>query len=512
MTNLTRVPAHRDSSERAIAPRRRGFRGSPRDEAGFTLVEVAVALALLAIVLLPLASVFYGGVSASANNREYGDAIAIANGQLAQASGVTYGNLGFYLSQSPPSAYNGQATVLLGAAPPSGSSPQIPLTSTPQQVGSIVYTAKNYVVWVAGSGGASCAYKQVYSVVTWKEGGNLAQAKQSILVYPGGLGAYSGAQCINFTVSTTQSSTVASVASGGFPGVSAGMTVSGPNIAAGTTVVSVSGNNVTLSQAATGTGTQTLIFGSGSSGNDVTPDNVAGLAVSVPADPAGETQLNLTWSAPVNAPGYFVAAWAPDPGGQGNLATPDTTGSSSAWAPSGSSTSGSILATATTFTVTGLAPSTAYWFEIIAFSSSGSQWAISQTWVTATTLTPPPQPCTLNTLTVSQAGQSSGIAKVAKSNGDLIQPISMTVTYSGTCTNGADAITVAGTSSGADPGSPYSLTWASNQYTFNPPTGLCPVGTGFITGTHTYTVSHNGTVTSLTAQVSFSQKNSAPSC
>jgi len=195
------------------------------------------------------------------------------------------------------------------------------------------------------------------------------------------------------------------------------------------------------------------------------------------------------------------------------VAFPDTTGTSAAWAPTGSSTSGSILATATTFTVTGLAPSTAYWFEIVSFSAGGNQWAVSQTWVTATTLSPPPQPCTLNTLTVSQAGQTSGQATVAKSNGDLMQPITMTVTYSGTCTAGADAVTVAATSSGADPGSPYTLSWGTNQYTYNLPTGLCPIGTGFITGTHTYTVSHNGVVTSLTAQVSFSQdKKGTPAC
>ncbi len=476
-----------------------------------------MALALLAIVLLPLASVFYGGESASSNNREYGDAIAIANGQLAQASGITYAALGFYVSQGPPSSYKGQPTVILGAAPPTGTSPQIPVTSQSQQVGSIVYTAKNNVVWVSGSspsGGDACAYKQVYSTVKWNEGGNPGSVTQNVLVYPGGLGKYGGTQCLSVANVTTTGGLVAiSVSSGGFPNVQPGMYVSGPNIAAGTTVVSIPGNTLTLSQAASGSGTQSLTFGSTPTGSSGTPDNVAGVATSVPADPAGETEVDLSWNTPVDTPGYLLAVWAPDPGGQGVLATPDTTGTGAAWAPTGSSTSGSILATATTFRVTGLAPSTSYWFEIVAFSANGAQWAISQTWVNGTTLNPPPQPCTLNTLTVSQAGQASGAATVAKSNGDLRQPITMTVTYSGTCTNGVDAVTVAASSSGADPGSPYALTWGSNQYTFNPPGGLCPVGTGFLTGTHTYTVSHNGTVTSLTAQVSFTQdKKNSPAC
>jgi hypothetical protein len=417
------------------------------DENGLALVEVVVSLGVLGIVLLPLANVFYGGENVSAGNREYGDAVAIANGQLAQAQGTTYADLGFYENQfgTPPltiSGYNGQPAVDLGPSPPAGVSPQVQPTSNPQRVGSIVYSATNYVVWVNGSGGDGYAYKQVYSVVSWTEFGVPAQAVQSILVYPGGLGKYTGPQ--NNT-----------------PG-----------------------------------------------GTSTTPDNVVGLAVGVPADPAGETQVNLSWTAPQDPPGYYVAAWAPDPGGQDDLGTPDTTGTSSEWAPTGSSTSGSILATATSFTVTGLASSTAYWFEIVAFSSGGDQWAISQTWVTATTLTPPPQPCTLNTLTISQAGQSSGQATVAKSNGQLMEPITMTVTYSGTCAGGTDAVTVAATSSGTDPGSPYALAWGSNQYTYS----LCP-STGFITGTHTYTVSDNGTPTNLTAQVSFSQnKKGTPAC
>jgi len=414
-----------------------------RGEEGLSLIEVVVSLGVLAIVMLPLAGVFYTGATASASNREYGDAIAIANGQLAKATAITYANLGFYENQfgTPPltiPTYNGQPSVDLGAVPPAGVAAQVQPTSAAQQVGSIIFTAHNYVVWVDASGGNSYAYKQVYCVVTWKQRGHASQAVQSILVYPGGLGKYTGPQ---------------------------------NNTPGGTTT---------------------------------TPDNVAGLAVTVPADPAGETQVNLSWTTPVDLPGYFVAVWAPDPNGRSNLDIPDDSGTDSSWAPTGSSTSGAILATATTFTVTGLAPNTTYWFEVVAFSTSGEQWATSQAWVSGTTLTPPPQPCTPSTLTVSQSGQSAGQATLAKSNNHLTAAITMTLTYSGTCTNAADTMTVAATSSGADPGSPYTMTWGSTQYTYN----LCPAS-GFITGTHTYTVSHNGTATSVTAQVSFSQDKKA---
>lgn len=202
--------------------------------------------------------------------------------------------------------------------------------------------------------------------------------------------------------------------------------------------------------------------------------------------------------------------WAPDPGGQGDLATPATSGSGAGWAPAGSTTSGTFAGTNLTFTVTGLTPSTSYWFEIVGFSADGSQWAISQTWVNATTLTPPPPPCALNSITVTQAGQSWGTAEIAKTNTQLLSAIAITVGYSGTCTASADVVTVSATASGSsDPGSPYTLTFSSSpaQYTYT----LCPA-TSFSQATHTYSASLNGSASGNQAQVSFTEKNKSPSC
>ena len=97
-----------------------------------------------------------------------------------------------------------------------------------------------------------------------------------------------------------------------------------------------------------------------------------------------------------------------------------------------------------------------------------------------------------------------GSATVAKS-GDLTEPITMTVTYSGTCTAGTDTVTVAATSSGADPGSPYTLTWGCESVLVQPPHRLMSHGHGVH---HWYPYLHRlaqRTATSLTAQVSFSE-------
>lgn len=76
------------------------------------------------------------------------------------------------------------------------------------------------------------------------------------------------------SVTVTATSATVSVASGGFPGVSNGMVVSGAGIPLGTTVVSGSGNNRTLSNQATANGTVTLIFAPTTEGEVVDTSDV----------------------------------------------------------------------------------------------------------------------------------------------------------------------------------------------------------------------------------------------
>ena len=61
-------------------------------------------------------------------------------------------------------------------------------------------------------------------------------------------------------VTTTSSSNTVKVTSGGFPGVTVGMSVSGPGVLEGTTVVSLVGNSLTLSREATASASVTLTF------------------------------------------------------------------------------------------------------------------------------------------------------------------------------------------------------------------------------------------------------------
>ena len=84
-----------------------------------TLIEMVVALAVIAILLIPVAGIFYTGQKTDAENRQYGDAIALGDAALAKADAVSYGSLGYYEDQfgscgTAIPGYNSQVGVDLG--------------------------------------------------------------------------------------------------------------------------------------------------------------------------------------------------------------------------------------------------------------------------------------------------------------------------------------------------------------------------------------------------------------
>lgn len=98
--------------------------------------------------------------------------------------------------------------------------------------------------------------------------------------------------------------TTASVASGGFPGAQIGMTITGGDIGAGTTVVSISGNTLIMSQAATGSGTVSINF----IALTFCPIDPVNLTISVPFPPSGRVLIKLealTLQNTVSVPGFW---------------------------------------------------------------------------------------------------------------------------------------------------------------------------------------------------------------
>ena len=107
----------------------------------------------------------------------------------------------------------------------------------------------------SGIGTNTCVLGNPSGTGTNSFSSSASQPAQTALLYPGPLVTNP-----QISVSTTSGSASVTVASGGFPGVTVGMPVTGTGIAAGTIVSMISGNTLTLSANATATGTATLTF------------------------------------------------------------------------------------------------------------------------------------------------------------------------------------------------------------------------------------------------------------
>jgi prepilin-type N-terminal cleavage/methylation domain-containing protein len=469
---------------RCLRALHKGIRTRAGDEAGFTLIEQLVSLSVVAILLLPVAGIFYTGASGNANNRAYGDAVALADSALAKADAINYSDLFFYAGQFPgvtcpasdiysgsltPFAYNGQPGVVKTdpCNPPSNYNSTLQPQSPPYQVGNVQFTLKTRIVSATGSGtctddstspptnNVACtgAYVQVYAIVDWTDRGEPASVIQSILVYPGGLGPYTAPQ-----------------STGPGPGGSP------PNV-----------------------------------------DVSVPCAQASPPNCSDDDALNLSWSIPSGSgqPGWYEVEMATSDVFASIVNTGGT--DPTAWDPQGATVIADVPAPASGFQATGLSASTQYYFVVVAFSPDGSHWGVSQEVASGTTANAPPQLCQLTTLTVSQTGQLQPDEVTVKKNGvlqgHLMQPVTIFATFSGPCT-ALDMVTVSTT--GPETLS-YTLTYSPSQYTYNPPSGLCP-GTGspttFATGTYVFSATLNGVSQNATANVPFTSTagNQSPQC
>lgn len=204
------------------------FSAASRDEPnedGFTLVELLVALLLFAIVMAPLAEVFYSGLRTTSADQSRAGAILLGTRALEAMTALPYGELGYYPSQVGDvgylSSWQGDPAVDFTAA--TAPSP-LPVPTQPADPGyqitqgSTVFTIQHIVVWVSAvnrNTGATMpgAYKRAVVLVCWlnqphaplsactsSTSGVVPVAtgqqtvQQSSVVYPGSLGAYTTAQ------------------------------------------------------------------------------------------------------------------------------------------------------------------------------------------------------------------------------------------------------------------------------------------------------------------------------
>ncbi|MGH9075257.1 MAG: prepilin-type N-terminal cleavage/methylation domain-containing protein, partial [Acidimicrobiales bacterium] len=174
------VVARGSRGPRRARPRRHG-------DAGFTLVEVVIAFAVMAIAMAAMVPLVWGSLASAAvaNHRTTANGLAVQATENLRA--VAYDELGFTSSAGVPSSCGGANPVTNVAA-----SGIPPTDESAQTVGPLTYTTTSCVYWVDSSASPtySQAYKQTVVAVTWTDSGGSHSVQQVSDVYPGGQGPY----------------------------------------------------------------------------------------------------------------------------------------------------------------------------------------------------------------------------------------------------------------------------------------------------------------------------------
>ena len=158
-----------------------GVQPDARAESGFTILELIVALTVLAIALFGIASVFDASVRTSDLDIRRTEAVALSVQAVESLRAVPYSTLGLAPSDpSPADACDAGSTVVRASGAPYAA-------VTSQTVNGVTYAIDRCVVWAqASSGGSTTAYKRVTAAVSWTDQARVAHVvRQDSIVYPG---------------------------------------------------------------------------------------------------------------------------------------------------------------------------------------------------------------------------------------------------------------------------------------------------------------------------------------
>jgi prepilin-type N-terminal cleavage/methylation domain-containing protein len=433
-------------------------------DGGFTLIEMMLALSLIALIIVPLTSVFWSSLRTESVSGARGNASAIASREIEGIHAVTYASIGFYSDQSFPSAWNtwvsshSYTTVTLGSCSTTCSSgsftPLIQPTGT-STVAGITYSISRYIYWQTATGvnnggtstTFSSAYKGVTVTVSWTDKAGTHIVQQNSIEYPGGQGPYS-------TASTT--TTTAPLSPPGAPTLTATGTPTS--------------NEIDFTITAPTSGGQ--------------PSNYI---VQYSTDPTFSTYAQ---SAPLpgTSTGYQVTTLAASTKYYFQIEATNSAGASpwSASVPPFVSTASSTTTTSTTVAAT-------------------TTTTVAST--TTTTLA-----CSLNgfTITTTRTGKTYETAQ-----GNMSENVSLIVQVSGNCTGVVTVQSVLHGTTTADPSSPYPLSGPASGGQWSG-TILSNGQSGWSVGTHDMTVYLNGVATTLVhsllvcAHVGNGQQNNNP--
>lgn len=169
-------------------------------ESGFTILELVVALGLLAFVMTALAGAFYSAAGVAVSNNLRTQATGVATRVLEAYRAIPYAELGFYTDQGVSPKCDTTAasldTVILGPTTPDTDAdgdkdpsvvPTEPLTVPGDDTS---FTVTRCVVWAdaPGTDPAVPDYKRTRVDVSWVDSRQVTRKmSQQSIVYPGGL-------------------------------------------------------------------------------------------------------------------------------------------------------------------------------------------------------------------------------------------------------------------------------------------------------------------------------------
>src|SRR5438270_3254447 len=223
--------------------------GEARSEEGFTLVEMMMALLVLGVALVALASVFNATLQISGIAASRARAFALAQRDVEAFKGLPYCDVGY---TTPPTAAPQVASTTwtdpndsqsYSVANPYGNpNPQEPAPSSTVLIAGRTFNISRMVVWAGspndnGSGGPerASAYKRVVETVQWTDrAASPHTVRQDGNVYPGALGPYAAQNCGAFT----------SVGSGTPPNAVTGFTAT-PDVSSPSSTIDLSWTNPT---------------------------------------------------------------------------------------------------------------------------------------------------------------------------------------------------------------------------------------------------------------------------
>jgi prepilin-type N-terminal cleavage/methylation domain-containing protein len=380
------------------------------DQAGFTLVELVIALGLMAIIAASLSGVFYAAMKAAGASAHRSDGASIASRELESMRSFQYSDIGFYADQTgyvatftDPDTNQTLTTVTLGSTTPSGNPANIqpvtpdaaaatnfnpdpdPTNAQPIVQGGVKFSVQRYVGWANAADSSTTydkAYKRTVVLVSWTDQAGTHTVHQSSIVYPGGQGKYVGPEGV---ASSTTTSTTMNLTPG--PPTLTSVTVAGPG------------------------------------------------------------SLQVAWTAPTTGAAVtsYTVEYSTDPTFPANNFTAVGNPATNTLAPS-----------QTSFTLVGLTDSTTYYVEIIAYNGTNAGNPSTPA-LSATTPAPPPT-CKFGPLNVADAKTKSTTGTILTKQGKMTANLTLTWSTSGTGSDGAghqcgDAFQVRSVNSGggADP-------------------------------------------------------------